>query len=67
MLACIFHYLCSTYLKDFDPFAEQKKNSFGSSISQITSVGNFLAQSSHTPSSPLDQIKSDFEHLVLVI
>ena len=56
----------SAYLKNFDPFVAQKNSSFTSSLQQILSVANFLAGLSAAPDSPLEKIKMEFEHLVLV-
>jgi len=56
----------SKFLRDFDPFEEQKKNSFRASMEQIKSVGQFLSKLGDSSDSSLSKLKLEFEHLVLV-
>lgn len=56
-------------MKDFDPFAAKKQESFTSSLQQISSVATFVSslyKNSDPVNKSLDQIKIEFEHLVLV-
>ena len=56
-------------MKDFDPFDEQKQQSFTDSLQQIASIGTFLSgliKSEEVTSRSSEQIKIEFEHLVLV-
>ena len=56
-------------MKDFDPFGAQKQQSFSTSLQQITSIAAFLTtilQSASTDNRTSDNIKVEFEHLVLV-